>query len=497
VLQTAAWLDAMQAAHGGRRSAFGYDAVNSRGKRREATGVLRSEEQELPGVARRKLTSQSRDVVRNFVIAGWMIRRHLDYVTTFRFQGRTASGDLNKRIEDLVQRQSVAERCDVAHRHPFRRFLRIAEARRCVDGDVGILKLKSGHLQGIEGDRIRSLAGSGASAYARAQEWFDYGHGVKLDRYNRATGYSVCSRVFGGGFRFERIVPAQNMYLHGFFDRFDQVRGVSPVSAAINTFCDAYEGIDYALAKSKVAQLFALAITRKSDNTMGDVAVTSEDGTTSGPRYDIDFGKGPVKLELENGDEAEFLENNTPATEFQDFMTLVVAIALKSLDIPFSFYDEAYTTYSGARQALLQYEAAAAIKREDVRALLDHIFAWWARRWERLGWLPKSVRAEDLLWEWVHAGLPWLDPLNEIQANTIAISAGLDTRTNILAQQGRDFKDVARGLAEETAFLQALGLPADVQPVHALIPKVASGDPQQQPAKQSRKWLSSFRRIFA
>jgi capsid protein len=92
--------------------------------------------------------------------------------------------------------------------------------------------------------------------------------------------------------------------------------------------------------------------------------------------------------------------------------------------------------------------------------------------------LPKSARADLIRYQWVHAGLPWLDPLNEIQANIAAISAGLDTRTNILAQQGRDVADVARELAEETALFARYGLPTDVRPIHALIPRVAVGDDQ-------------------
>jgi len=482
------------------KSALGYDAVENRGKRREATGVLRSEEQELPGTSRRKLVSQARDVHRNFTIAAWMIRRHLDYVTSFRFQSRSGDPDLDNRVEDLMRRQTERERCDIAHRHPFDRMVRLAEARRCVDGDVGLLKLNTSHLQAIEGDRIRSLGGSAASAaygpWGGAVQWFDYGHGVVINTAGRALGYSVCSRVFGGGFRFERVVPARNLYLHAFWDRFDQVRGVSPIAAGLNSLCDVYEGVDYALAKAKIAQLFALAITRKSDQGMGEQGTSAEEQEDGKPRYTVDFGKGPVKLELDDGDTAEFLANDTPGPGFQEFLDAVIGIALKALDIPFSFYDESFTNYSGARQALLQYEEAAKHKRRDVRAMIDHVTRWWMRRWELEGRLPKSIRAKDLRWTWAHSGLPWLDPLNEIQANIAAIGAGLDSRTNILAQQGRTLVEVADELALETEYLARKGLPTDVQAIHALIPKVASGDPQPS-TKQARRWAAMRRKVAA
>jgi hypothetical protein len=49
----------------------------------------------------------------------------------------------------------------------------------------------------------------------------------------------------------------------------------------------------------------------------------------------------------------------------------MIQTALKGLDIPYSFFDEAHTNYSGARQALLQYEQSADVKRHDVR--LSHL----------------------------------------------------------------------------------------------------------------------------
>jgi len=77
--------------HKARRYLFGYDAVESKNRRQAPTGRLRSEDKELLPHQRRKLTSASRDIHRNFTIAAWAIRKHLDYVSTFSFQSRTGS----------------------------------------------------------------------------------------------------------------------------------------------------------------------------------------------------------------------------------------------------------------------------------------------------------------------------------------------------------------------------------------------------------------------
>ena len=120
-----------------------------------------------------------------------------------------------------------------------------------------------------------------------------------------------------GGFAFERIVRAAFMEHHGFFDRFDQIRGISPLAPAVNTLRDCYEGYDHALAKMKVAQLFALAFYRQQADFEGEVyeretvvagSEDAADGTLEAgdqQRYKVDFGRGPIKLELDDGERAE------------------------------------------------------------------------------------------------------------------------------------------------------------------------------------------------
>ena len=68
----------------------------------------------------------------------------------------------------------------------------------------------------------------------------------------------------------------------------------------------------------------------------------------------------------------------------------------------------------GARQALLQYELSAKIKRADVQALLDHLTAWRVGLWIQDGVLDADIR--DIRWTWIPNGIGWIDPLKEIDA---------------------------------------------------------------------------------
>lgn len=434
---------------------FGYDFVNPKGRRRAPTGQLRSEDDELNAIQRRKAISGARDTLRNFTIAQWAVRKHLDYCTTFNFQAKTGRNDADDQIEALMKSWSVKDRCDVAGRHSLSRMARMLEARRIIDGDVFLLRLANGSLQPIEGDRIRSPLGEIPGGKV------DLLHGVELDDYGRAKRYAICKRAksrdftpAGSEFEFERLVSAQNLYQHAWYERFDQIRGISPLAPALNTLQDLYEGFDYALAKMKISQLLGMIFYRENATPVGDTEETNEDG---GQKYEVDWGGGPVKLELEPGDRAEFLESKNPSNEFQTFSQTMISVALKALDIPFSFFAENFTNYSGARQALLQYQLSCELKRADVVDLLNWLTAWRIGLWIDSGEL-KGVSAGEVKWEWVAKGIPWIDPLKEVQADVQAIGAGLLTRTRALKEQGLDFYETVDELAAEAEYMIKKGL---------------------------------------
>ena len=81
----------------------GYDATKEKNRRAAPTGLLRSEDAELPATERRKLISAGRDIHRNFSLAAWMLRKHLDYVSSFSFQCRTGNPQLDGTVERLMR----------------------------------------------------------------------------------------------------------------------------------------------------------------------------------------------------------------------------------------------------------------------------------------------------------------------------------------------------------------------------------------------------------
>lgn len=457
----------------------GYDAVAPKGRRRSPAAAITREDSLLKGGRRTRLQTGSQDLQRNYAIAGWMVRRHLDYVAQFSFHGRnatrhkyTAASDeqlaqLDRDLERLMEEDSTRQRFDIGRRFRREKFFRIAEMQRTVAGDVGILKLNDGRVQGIEGDLIRDPQESDLrrnfQGNGKRTEWVD---GFRVGRGGVTLAAAIHSRGTGGhGYELSRIVSTRNLIHHGYFSRFadSQTRGVSPIASAITDLQDTREAKDYTLARMKVDQLFAMAVYRDAEESMGEIGEDGgddDDGESNGKKYNVDFGLGPVFLDLDPGDRAEFLSSSNPSAQAQSFMSTVIAIALKSLDIPFSFYDESHTNFFGSRAAWLHYERSCFDKRCDQIEMRTEYTVFKIITWIRDGrlTLPAGMTVADVLFEWVPRGMPWWDPAKEIRGDKEAISAGLDNPERICKRTGNgDVEENLRATARTIKAAEDIG----------------------------------------
>lgn len=431
-----------------------YDAAaaSTPNKRKDIAANSRSEDQILDSAKRAKIQANASDIHRNFAIVSWMVRRHLDYVASFQFHARTKDKVFNNQLEAKIRDWSRPYNFDVAGRHSLPRYLRLAETQAVLKGDVGTLKLSSGYVQGIESDRIRNQSGQTLEANGT---WV---HGVKVNEAGRAQAFSICKRQPYGGWQFERSVSASNLILHGYFDRFDQVRGISPLAPALNTSRDVYENFGYALAKAKVEQLFAMLITRQALDAAGEVTNTGDTGTERS-KYSVDFGGGPILLDMDRGDAAEFLSSQNPSANFQAFTNAMLMVCLKALDIPYSFYDEGHTNFFGSRGAWMHYERSCGPKRDALLELLRRLTVWRIGLWmlDDEVKLPRGMTTlADVDWEWIPTGMPWWDPAKEIRGNLMAIGAALDTPQRICKESGTgDFYDNVDQIADAVAYAKS------------------------------------------
>jgi len=429
---------------------FDYDAINGSQNRKQVKRYTTSEDYQLKGSKRKQLLSDIRDLRQNFSIARWAIHKHVDFVTSHEFMPKTGDDKLDTVLREFVETASMAENFDISGRHDRRRWMRIAESSRLVDGDVFGLRVRGGYMQAIEADRVQNPPDQAGKKVNDGvpQNYNSWTNGIRVDDANRPKSYSIFSRDSDGmQMSWERNVKASAMIPLGFYDRFDQVRGISPWAAAANSMRDLYEAWDYALAKTKVAQLMALKITRDAEFGFADELDGSSDGqgtdVNGNPETTVSFDKGPQILDLDPGEDAAFLTAATPAGETAQFWQSLISVVLKSLNIPYSFYDESHTNYSGSRSSLLLYLRSVEAWRRDIRGFLNDWLMWRMKIGVLEGTLqlPNSFEINPKNWLWVAEGTNYWSPRDETKADIDAISAGLRTRTEVRQERfGDDWK---------------------------------------------------------
>lgn len=460
--------------------AFSYDATEDRGRRRPALTRVKAEDLHADARKRQMLSATTQDLARNFEVAAWAIRKHLDYVASFNFQPKTKDEGYNAVLAETINRLSAKERFDSANRHPLRRGLRITEACRAKDGDCLWLKLigglDRGRIQGIESYRIDMPRGD--MPEKQTEQWVN---GVRVGSTGAHLDYAICDLDIRGRKKLVRTVPARNAIYHGFSDRWDQVRGISPIAAALNRFRDIYEGLEYTQAKLKVSQLFGLEFYRETDGSTSPFGPASasrdDDGDGAADSgYEVNLsGGGPFVVDMNPGDRVGVIESKTPATEVVNFLKLIIFLALKSLDIPFSFFDESFTNFYGSRGGLIQYLKSCDSKRADLQDLLD---AW--TKW-RLGIavadgeldLPSGQEFSSIAWEWVPTGVPWWDSVKEARGAAMSIAMGASSPQRECRLSGSDFYQNVRETADALKFAESLNVPLSFADSTAFAPEIS------------------------
>lgn len=438
-----------------------YDAAKGSTRRGSARPSRRSEDNELDTMERRQLIANARDASRNMALCGWMIRKHLAFVARYKIQFRTGDGDLDERLSDLWEWWSRRENCDIAERHSFDDVISLLERHAVVDGDCGMIKLGNGRVQLIEGDRIATPA---KGSLPKGIDPTKITHGVVLNDQGKAQRYIINKRTRNGVLVFERTVAARNFEFHGYFDRADQVRGITRLSPVLSYLRDLRELFEYQLAANKFTSLFGLVFKRQAQP--GDPGgFEAEDVNSDGTEFQFDVRGGPMRVEVGPGDEVDTIESKNPAREQQEFATSIIQLTMLALDIPMTFFDSRRSSFSAGRQDMAQYMENVMIKRARLHQVINAVVAWQIGRWssenaegEHTLELPAGMTAAEVKWDIISTGVVWVDQMKEVSADALAVASGFKSRQQVCMQQGRDFFNVARQLAAEENLITELGI---------------------------------------
>lgn len=465
---------------------FNYQATQDKGRRQAPASRTRSEDVTLKPSARRKLLATARDQARNMSIVGWMVRRHVDYVSKFEPLVKTGDKALDEWLDRALAEHGKKRNFDVAKRHSRNSMMRIFEGLKVLDGDAALLKVDGYQVQGIEGDRIalptdlpRELAGTVGE------------HGLVINSTTGATDqYCICKRDDAGGTMLEyaSLVDSDRVVFDGYFGRWDQTRGISPLSSVINPTADLYEAMEWTQLKIKLHALMGIQINRETAGDVTDGFPSDEtadyDTDTAGAqtaenRFKTDW-TGLAMFDMEPGESVSTIESGTPSEEFQHWTDKTIRQILLALDIPYSAFAGDESNFSARIADREEYEKSSQEKRQRNCEALEEIYDWVLRGWyDENPTLQRLVRnagltVDDLPFaiQWTSAGTPWLDKLKEVNGDAVAVYNGFESRQDVCKRKGKDFFEVCKRRAEEEQFAADLGV------------QLAMGSPGQQTISQ-------------
>jgi len=174
-------------------------------------------------------------------------------------------------------------------------------------------------------------------------------------------------------------------------------------------------------------------------------------------------------LDLNPGERLTAINWQYPTGEIDPFTKIILRSLAAGLNVSYASLsgDLSDVNYTSIRAGLLtEREGWRKLQRFLTERLHWPVFRAWRDFAVMAGEIPARQRMSDydrVIWQ--PRGWAYTNPIDEINANEIALRNKLTTRRRILAEQGLDLEEVLEGLAEEQTLIEQLGLQDVLAPV--------------------------------
>ena len=293
--------------------------------------------------------------------------------------------------------------------------------------------------------------------------------GIEFDSAGRRIAYRVLSTRPGdplGSFRLDPIrVPAVDC-IHLFKPvAAGQLRGITWLAPVLLRLHELDQFEDATLVKAKVAALFTGFIT-DPDGTVGGLSGDNRSGV-------LTVGMEPGSLiPLPPGADIRF-SNPTEHDAYAPFVKNHLRAVAAGLGLPYELVsgDLEGVTYSSIRAGLVEFRRRVEQLQHNV---VVHMFCrpiW--ERFVRIAVLSGDLPARDfdadpaayLGCSWLPPKFDYVDPMKDVQAEILAIDAGLKSRSQAISERGYDAEQVDAEIAADKARTDTLGLSVGTPPV--------------------------------
>lgn len=437
--------------------------------------------------SRDTVRARARDLERNSDLMNSVIGPFVRNVVGkgFILQADTGDEKLNQDIEALWKVWTKRRNCDVTGTQSLNQLLRMAVRRKRVDGGIlfvkryttgGVLPFK---LQLFEVDELDDGRTVPKHKNDRVVG------GIEYNQYSAPVGYWIRQYTTDGMQMMDpEYIPADQAIFYFSKRRPSQLREMSDMAHTITRIRDANEFISAVAVKQRVEACLSVFIKKTNPTGIGRAA-------GSGPRESYD-GKmltpGMIK-ELNVGDDVVTINPQGQATDASSFVKMMQHMigAGQGISYEATARDMSESTYSSARQGLIEDSMTYAEEDELIQDLLSEIYETFIISAVLAGKLKARGfwNDKDRYFRHTFTKPPkdWIDPTKESQAMQVALQTGQKTFKQVAAMNGQDWRkqidDIADVLeyAKETHDIDLGGVIFGQK-----ISAGQSGEPEQNPA---------------
>ena len=404
--------------------------------------------------SRDEIKARARDLERNSDIMNSVIGAFKRNVVSggFSIQAKTEEPELNKELEKAWKRWCKKQNCDVTGTQSLNQIIRMAVMRKKVDGGILFVKryTPDGYvpfkLQMIEVDELDNsmMRSPGGAKVIGGIEYNDYNKPLAyyIRRYD-PEGYGLMDPV---------RIEAKDVIFYFTKKRPTQLREISDMAHTIPRVRDINEFMMAVAVKERIEACLSVFI-KKAIPTTG---IGRGNGQYPQERTSYDgklLSPGMMK-ELNAGDEIQVVNPTGQAADATSFTKLQQRLigAGQGISYESTSRDMSESTYSSARQGMIEDEMTYAEEKELLIEVLDEIYETFVISAVLCNAIIIPNFWEDkeryLSHEWTQEPKPWIDPKKESDANRTALSSGQKTFKQIAAESGRDWRDQIDDMAD-------------------------------------------------
>lgn len=360
-------------------------------------------------------------------------------------QAETGDTNLNEQIEALWKVWCKKRNCDVTGTQSLNQILRMAVRRKKVDGGIlfvkryttgGVLPFK---LQMFEVDELDATQSNPKHKGNRVVG------GIEYNPFNAPVGYWIRQYSLDGITMVEPVyIKADDVIFYFSKRRPSQLREMSDMSQTITRIRDANEFMVAVSVKQRIEACLSVFIKR----AIPTAGIGRQGVGATGPRQTYDgktIAPGMIK-EMNVGDEIQVVNPQGQATDAASYIKLQQRMigAGQGISYEATARDMSESTYSSARQGLIEDSMTYAEEDELLADVLDEIYETFIISAVLAGKLtiPHFWERKDEYFSHTFTKPPkdWIDPSKETMATKTAMQSGQKTFKQIAAENGSDWR---------------------------------------------------------